>query len=243
MTHAQSSISLPLLVVNFDNELVSSIPRIPVSTHQESPILLHPEIGSPALISHILDSNPLNLTLDPLSTPPNVSNVVHPSSYIPVDLDFRPDNLQVISSVPSLNLHLMQTGSKNGIVKKNVLLTTVEDSRGIDLNLIEPSTYKSTLKVPIWMNAMKEELSALFKQGTWSLVSLPAHKNLVGCKWIFKIKKHADGSIARHKARLVAQGFSQETSLDYGETFSQVVKPTTVRLILSLTAQFDWPLR
>ncbi|KAM1492902.1 hypothetical protein ACFX14_024715 [Malus domestica] len=137
----------------------------------------------------------------------------------------------------------MQTRSKSGIVKKKVILTTVEDFGGIDLNLIEPSTYKSALKIPVWMSAMKEELSALSKQGTWSLVPLPTHKNLVGCKWIFKIKKHVDGSIARHKARLVAQGFSQEPGLDYGETFSPVVKPTTVRLILSLAAQFDWPLR
>ncbi|KAM1717266.1 hypothetical protein COP2_025402 [Malus domestica] len=98
----------------------------------------------------------------------------------------------------------MQTRSKSGIVKKKVLLTTVEDFGGIDLNLTEPSIYKSALKIPVWMSAMKEELSALSKQGTWSLVPLPTHKNLVGCKWIFKIKKHADGSIARHKARLVA---------------------------------------
>ncbi|KAM2957559.1 hypothetical protein FF2_024519 [Malus domestica] len=121
----------------------------------------------------------------------------------------------------------MQTRSKSGIVKKKVILTTVEDFGGIDLNLIEPSTYKSALKIPVWMSAMKEELSALSKQGTWSLVPLPTHKNLVGCKWIFKIKKHVDGYIARHKARLVAQGFSQEPGLDYGETFSPVVKPTT----------------
>lgn len=121
----------------------------------------------------------------------------------------------------------MQTKSKNGIVKKKVLFTTMEESGGVDLTVTEPS---------IWMNAMKEELDALYKQGTWNLVPLPTKKNLVGCKWIFKIKKHANGSIARHKARLVAKGFSQEPKLDYGETFSPVVKPAIVRLILSLTA-------
>ena len=90
---------------------------------------------------------------------------------------------------------------------------------------------------------MKEEVNALHAQRTWSLVSLPANMNLVGCKWIFKVKRHSDGFIARHKARLVAKGFSQEPRLDYGETFSLVVKPITVRLVLTLAAHFNWSLR
>ena len=90
---------------------------------------------------------------------------------------------------------------------------------------------------------MNEEIEALRAQGTWTLESLPSHKNLVDCKWIFKIKRHADGSIARHKARLVAQGFIQEPGIDYGKTFSPMVKPTTIRVVLALAAHFCWVLR
>jgi hypothetical protein len=90
---------------------------------------------------------------------------------------------------------------------------------------------------------MQDEITALHTQGTWSLVPLPAKRNLVGCKWIFKIKRHSDGSIGRHKARLVAQGFSQEPGLDYGDTFSPMVKPATIQLVLALAAHFNWPLR
>ncbi|KAM2172488.1 hypothetical protein FF2_035315 [Malus domestica] len=90
---------------------------------------------------------------------------------------------------------------------------------------------------------MEEELHALHTQHTWSLVPLPHNKNLVGCKWVFKIKKHADDSISRYKARLIAKGFNQEKGIDYGETFSPVVKPTTVRLVLALTANFGWSVR
>ncbi|XP_050144052.1 uncharacterized mitochondrial protein AtMg00810-like [Malus sylvestris] len=86
-------------------------------------------------------------------------------------------------------------------------------------------------------------MAALTQQHTWTLVPLPPNKNLVGCKWIYKVKRHPDGSVARYKARLVAKGFSQAAGLDYYETFSPVVKPTTVRLMFSLAATYGWKLK
>lgn len=142
-----------------------------------------------------------------------------------------------------MNIHLLQTISKNGIFKKKVLCASILNNQMADLTQIEPSSYKSTMKIPVWFVAMKEKLEALYSQKTWTLVPLPSQKNLVGCKWIFKIKRNVDGTIARHKARLVVKGFRQEQGLNYEETFSLVVKPTTVRLILALAAHFNWPLR
>ncbi|KAM3297166.1 hypothetical protein ACQJBY_039175 [Aegilops geniculata] len=90
---------------------------------------------------------------------------------------------------------------------------------------------------------MSEEFAALRHTNTWVLVPRPPGVNIVGCKWIFKTKHRPDGSVDKHKARLVARGFTQQQGIDYGDTFSPVVKPTTVRLVLSLAVSRGWCLR
>ncbi|XP_031405665.1 uncharacterized protein LOC116214394 [Punica granatum] len=90
---------------------------------------------------------------------------------------------------------------------------------------------------------MAEEFNALLQNGTWSLVPPPPQANMVGSTWKFRIKYLADGSIDRYKARLVAQGFRQQPGIDYHETLSPVVKPSTIRLVLSLTHSSSWDIR
>ena len=75
------------------------------------------------------------------------------------------------------------------------------------------------------------------------MVPLPPHKNVVTCKWVYKLKRHSDGPVARYKARLVARGYLQQFGLDYDESFSPVVKPTIVRLLLTLAVQHGWKLK
>ena len=90
---------------------------------------------------------------------------------------------------------------------------------------------------------MTEDFNALLRNITWQLVPPKSNVNLLGCKWVFRIKLNANGSIERYKARLVAKDFHQQQGVDYKETFSPIIKPTTVRLILGLTVTFQWPLR
>ncbi|GKV27885.1 hypothetical protein SLEP1_g37005 [Rubroshorea leprosula] len=91
---------------------------------------------------------------------------------------------------------------------------------------------------------MQEELDTLQKNETWKLVPPPlSSTNIVGFRWVFKTKLHPDGSIERFKACLEAKGFSQIPRVDFNETFSPVLKPTTLRLVIALATNLNWPLR
>jgi hypothetical protein len=90
---------------------------------------------------------------------------------------------------------------------------------------------------------MNNEIQALHRNKTWHLIPPPQGKNLIDCKWVYKVKRKSDGSIDRHKARLVAKGFKQRYGIDYEDTFSPVVKAATIRLILSIAVSRGWSLR
>lgn len=105
-----------------------------------------------------------------------------------------------------------------------------------------PNSVQEALKDPKWREAMNEEMKALQKNSTWEVVDLPEGKIPVGCRWVFTIKYKADGTIERCKARLVAKGYTQTYGIDYMETFAPVAKINTVRILLSLAVNLDWPL-
>ncbi|CAL9028340.1 unnamed protein product [Prunus brigantina] len=90
---------------------------------------------------------------------------------------------------------------------------------------------------------MNDELNALIHNGTWFLVPYNPSMNVVGCKWVFRVKRKADGTLDRYKARLVAKGFHQQEGIDYTETFSPVVKATTIRMVLSIAVSHGWETR
>ncbi|KAL2237106.1 UNVERIFIED_CONTAM: Retrovirus-related Pol polyprotein from transposon TNT 1-94 [Sesamum indicum] len=110
----------------------------------------------------------------------------------------------------------------------------------LNTELGEPSSVEEALKSEKWLTAMKEEMKSLLDNKTWVLVPKPKDASIVDCKWLFKIKQE---NPIKYKARLVAKGFTQKEGIDYNEIFSPVVKYTTVRVILALTAFYDWELK
>ncbi|GKV44254.1 hypothetical protein SLEP1_g51451 [Rubroshorea leprosula] len=153
----------------------------------------------------------------------------------------------------SISTHPMQTKARTGahtghvktIFPKNAN-TIVIDKSILQLaspDIMEPKIVQKALQSPHWVKAMQEEMDALHKKNTYTLVPPPSETNIVGSRWVFKTKLNLDGTVERFKARLVAQVFSQMPEMDFEETFSPVLKPTTFPLVLAFATTLEWPLR
>jgi len=134
----------------------------------------------------------------------------------------------------------MQTRSKTGIYKPKLLDIGLSE---IDTKDKEPKNCNEALLSPKWKAAMDAKFKALATNHTWTLVPFQGQNNIIDSKWVFKTKYKANGSIERRKARLVAKGFQQTTGLDYGKTFSLVVKSSTIRIVLSIALHLNWEVR
>ncbi|XP_050938612.1 uncharacterized protein LOC127148571 [Cucumis melo] len=110
------------------------------------------------------------------------------------------------------------------------------------VSLVEPTSYQEASTDPLWQKAMNDELQALEKTHTLNYVDLPPGKRPIGCKWIYKIKTHCNGTIERYKTRLVAKEYSQEYGIDYEETFASMARMTSVHSLLAVAAVKQWPL-
>jgi hypothetical protein len=167
----------------------------------------------------------------------------HLSSLLPASIP-QPSPLQSNSSPRQFKHSIqapqdyMHTRSKSRIFvpKKHFnLLASVHTSP-------LPRSYCSALKDPNWLHAMREEFHVLMNQHTWSLVPRPVGANMVTGKWIFWHKLHSNGSLSRYKARWVVHGFTQQQGIDFDETFSPVIKPSTIRVVLTIAVSNDWPI-
>ena len=109
----------------------------------------------------------------------------------------------------------------------------------------DPASYEQAMRssdAARWAQAIEEEYQALINTNTWTLCELPRGANVIGSRWVFKTKRDETGKIVRYKARLVAQGFSQEPGRDFFDTYAPVAKLTSIRTILSIAAYEDWEL-
>lgn len=104
----------------------------------------------------------------------------------------------------------------------------------------DPVHYDEAEKDPIWRKAMKEEIEAIERNGTWYLTELPGGAKKIGVKWIFKTKRDEKGDVSKYKARLVVWGYTQEYGVDYKEVFAPVARMETIRLVIAVAAHHGW---
>ena len=165
-----------------------------------------------------------------------------PSDEHPTEQEVNPKPLIDISkrSDPEFESQRSRYPTNRGS-NENLSQTTVAFNTSLYSNVLQKTT-EEALQDPKWKRAMEEEIAALKKNKTWEQCILLRGKKRVGCKWVFTIKYHVDGTVERYKARLVAKGYTQTYGVDYSETFSPVAKIDTIRILFSIAANKDWSL-
>ncbi|KAM0042350.1 putative RNA-directed DNA polymerase [Helianthus debilis subsp. tardiflorus] len=207
-------------------------PTTPPSTHLDTTSHLHsPTPISPSEVPTNTQSPIFDFT--PTSPSPSSTSTDEPITHTPTPIP-TPTPTPTPSSLPT------RTRKPNPKYYNSAFVNHTT-THSIPPTL-EPSTYQQALKDPEWRKAMDNEFNALLKKTTWELVPPSQHKPN-GCKWVFRVKRHPDGSIDKYKARLVAKSFLQEYGKDYFETFSFLTKPVTIRTILTIALSQSWPIR
>ena len=154
----------------------------------------------------------LQLAQVPPTSPPNVPTTSTCSHEPPITI--VPTNTPHATTECPHPTHIMQTRSKSHVHKPRTFTNgtipyppTKALLAMTDAQSAKPTSFTAANKLTPWRAAMNFEFNALLHNGTWTLVPHKPHMNLVGCKWIYKIKRKSDGTLDRYKAQLVAKGF------------------------------------
>ena len=180
-------------VVFWEHKMFYQLPHVPVS--------LIPSID------HLLDLFPEESPTSLSESPPSITNVPsHASDELPAPIIDVPTN-----TAPTVD---PAGPSDSYALRRSHWLTTLPSHLrdfhcfSALASLQEPQTFHEASSNPLWQQAMKEKLDALYKTRTWDLVDLPFGKSTIGCKWVYKIKTRLDDTVDCYKARLVARGFT-----------------------------------
>nr|GEW72464.1 cysteine-rich receptor-like protein kinase 2 [Tanacetum cinerariifolium] len=235
---SDDTFDLQLTVLNstLTTPIIGHIDPLPHQQHptkhaaQQSPIATQPTPASPSSAqlhslvqqpSPVAQHTPVQLQFSPTAVPHQTTTISD---------QHAPHIVQNPTVSPNPNsVHPMVTrfcvGTNRPTKRLNLHVSSVSPL---------PKSYRDAFSDPNWQNAMRDEYHALIKNKTQTLVPRPPNTNIMRCMWLFRHKYLADGTLSRYKARLVANGSTQLEWVDSDETFSPVVKPGTIRTVLSL---------
>ncbi|KAJ4762199.1 Gag/pol [Rhynchospora pubera] len=209
------------------------------------PIQLVPQHTQSGDLTPSSDSTQSNSTqADQISTPPTHS--IQPNLlFFPSSPTDQPTTIASASTplnppTSKNSIHHMTTRTKDHTRKPRHFNDFVAHLASLET---EPRSFNQANTLPAWREAMANEIQALALNKTWTLIPPPTEQKVIGSKWIYKIKRKPDGSIERFKARLVANGFHQEEGIDFQETYSPVVRATTIRVVLSIAVSSKWQIK
>ncbi|GJW16785.1 ribonuclease H-like domain-containing protein [Tanacetum coccineum] len=194
------------------------------SHHQQPLPTTHDPTPTGQSSQHSQHQEPITTTHSPIPVMPS-----------PAVNSLTPSSSTTLSQHPPNRTHPMVTRAQVGTVKPiphfNLHMSHISPL---------PKSPSIVLFDPNWCAAMYDEYNALVKNITWMLVPKPPNTNVVRSMWLFRHKYHADGSLSKYKARLVANGRTQQVGIDCDDIFSLVVKPATIRTVLSLALSRGW---
>ena len=216
------------------NEGSESVPEFPLNEEPAVPEQVQP----PALKNEepVISENakPSDLRDVKSAIPQNVEAVGAPNEEAPVKRTYEDKFMEEVRNLGPVRQRRKPIRFRDCDDDDDCLL--------VNSMMEEPKTVHEALngeQSSRWREAMESEYSSLLKNDTWDLVPPPEGKNIVGSRWVFKVKHDENGSVNRFKARLVAQGYSQVKGVDYDEVFSPVARNTSVRSLLALANAHD----
>jgi hypothetical protein len=176
---------------------------------------------------------------DPSASPPGLQFCVDLSSYPLQQLPISAPSAHQ-SATRQHPMVLRPRLPKTALLAASAAASVASNCRVLPSPACELFTFSDADRYEAWHCAMCDEIQALHSNNTWSLVPFHHSMNVIGCQWVYKIKRRVDDNVERYKTRLMAQGFTQQEGIDYSETFSPVVKHTTIKLVFSIAVSRNW---
>ncbi|GJR64146.1 putative ribonuclease H-like domain-containing protein [Tanacetum coccineum] len=149
------------------------------------------------------------------------------------DLPIDPLMPDLEDTADLLNIGIFSGAYNDEDVGTEADLNNLETHEYLCRTCYEPKKVTQALTDPSWIEAMQDELLQFRLQKVWRLVDLHKVKHAIGTKWVYRNKKDERGIVVRNKARLVAQGYTQEEGIDYDEVFAPVARIEAIRLFLA----------